>query len=264
MNQAYDISKGSPERFGFQWETYNKILPIYEEQFKHWTILIDQNFWENKTFLDVGCGTGRNSYWPIKYGASQGVAIDVNEKSLLSARNNLGSVYNKICIEKTSAYEITYKDQFDIVFSIGVIHHLEFPETALSKMVQAAKPDGKVLIWVYGYENNEWIVKYFNPTRKVLFSKLPISIVHFISIFPAMFLWILIKLGFGKIGYFNLIRQFSFGHLRLVIFDQMLPCIANYWTKDEVYNLMKNAGLQNILLKQVNGMSWCALGTKVL
>jgi len=79
-----------------------------------------------------------------------------------------------------------------------------------------------------------------------------------------MFLWILIKLGFGKIGYFNLIRQFSLGHLRLVIFDQMLPCIANYWTKAEVYNLMKNAGLQNILLKQVNGMSWCALGTKVL
>ena len=32
---------------GFQWETYNKILPIYEEQFKHWTILIDQKFWGN-------------------------------------------------------------------------------------------------------------------------------------------------------------------------------------------------------------------------
>lgn len=66
------IKKGSPDRFGYEWSVYNKILPIYEEQFKRWSVLIPESEWAGKSFLDVGCGTGRNSIWPIKYGAKKG------------------------------------------------------------------------------------------------------------------------------------------------------------------------------------------------
>ena len=81
-----------------------------------------------------------------------------------------------------SAYEINETDRFDMVFSIGVIHHLANPELAVANMVKAAKPGGKVLVWLYSYENNEWIVKYFNPMRKVLFSKMPLPFVHGLSL----------------------------------------------------------------------------------
>jgi hypothetical protein len=129
-------------------------------------------------------------------------------------------------------------------------------------MVKAVKSGGHVLIWVYGYENNEWIVKYFNPIRKMFFSRLPISIVHFLSIFPTLFLYIVIRLIKGKTEYIKLIRKFSFSHLRSIVFDQMLPKIANYYKEEEVKELMKSVGLTDVKTNWVNEMSWTVIGKK--
>jgi SAM-dependent methyltransferase len=161
-----------------------------------------------------------------------------------------------------SAYEIDSEGAFDIVFSIGVIHHLADPAAALRQMVKAAKPGGRVLIWVYGYENNEWIVKYFDPLRRAVFAKLPVSITHALSTLLTAVLWLLLRVGIGRIEYFGLIRRFSFRHLRSIVFDQMLPRIAYYWRRDEVEALMRAAGVSDIRLMPVNGMSWSAIGTK--
>jgi SAM-dependent methyltransferase len=161
-----------------------------------------------------------------------------------------------------SAYEIEFENVFDIVFSIGVIHHLAEPAAALRQMVKAARPGGRVLIWVYGYENNEWIVRYFDPVRRTVFAKLPISVTHALSTLLTAILWLLLRLGVGRIEYFRLIRGFSFRHLRSIVFDQMLPRIAHYWRREEVETLMRNAGIVDVRLMPVNGMSWAAIGSK--
>ena len=204
---------------------------------------------------------GRNSYWPMTYGAAGGVAVDVDERSLQAARQTL-SPYPSVAVEERSAYDLGFKDRFDIVFSIGVIHHLEFPEKALAAMADAAKPGGKVLIWVYGLENNRWIVNLLNPLRRALFSRLPIGIVHRLSLYPTALLWLALRLGFGRIEYFRLLRRMDFPHLRSIVFDQMLPKIANYWPRETVARLMQGIGLEDINLIWVNQMSWSAIGTK--
>lgn len=252
---------GSPERFGYEWNAYAEILPQYEEQFRRWLPFFSTDDWRGKRFLDVGCGMGRNSYWPMKYGAAGGVAVDVDERSLASARKNLHA-YPNLSVRKCSAYELPWRDEFDVAFSIGVIHHLEFPGAALEAMSRAVKPGGPVAIWVYGRENNGWLLWVLNPARKLLLSRLPISWVHAISVVPAALLWIALRLGFGRIAYLRLLRTFSFPHLRSIVFDQMLPKIANYWTKDEVEALMRGAGLEAIELVWVNEMSWAARGRK--
>ncbi|MDR1267152.1 MAG: methyltransferase domain-containing protein [Holosporales bacterium] len=255
------VKKGSPDRFGYEWNEYSEIIPIHEEQFHRWTPFLEPKDFDGTTFLDVGCGMGRNSYWPMQYGAKGGSAIDVNEKSLTQARRNLAS-YPAVSVEFMSADAIRYENMFDIVFSIGVIHHLEHPQRALQEMTKAAKPGGKVAIWVYGYENNEWVIRYINPLRKALFSRLPVTWTHFLSLFPAILLYIFLHLGGGRIEYLRLARSFSFRHLRSIVFDQMLPVIANYWTQEEVRALMEGAHLKNIRLQQVNDMSWAAIGEK--
>jgi hypothetical protein len=60
---------------------YAEILPEYEEQFRRWTVHLALGDWRGKSFLDVGCGMGRNSYWPMTYGASGGCAADLDERS---------------------------------------------------------------------------------------------------------------------------------------------------------------------------------------
>jgi SAM-dependent methyltransferase len=255
------VVAGSPERFGYEWQTYAEMRLEYAEQFRRWTVHLSPEDWRGKFFLDVGCGMGRNSYWPMTLGAAGGLAIDVDQRSLASARRTLAP-YPQVEVRERSAYAIDEDGRFDIVFSIGVIHHLNAPANALAAMVKAAKPGGKVLVWVYGRENNGLIVHVLTPLRKVIFSRLPIGVVHQLSLYPSLALWVALRLGLNSTQYFRMLRQLSFRHLRSIVFDQMLPKIANYWSGETVETLMRESKLVDIRLAWVNEMSWSAIGTK--
>lgn len=252
---------GSSDRFGYEWNHYSELNAEYERQFLGWTAHLKRQDWRGLFFLDVGCGMGRNSYWPMNYGAAGGLAIDIDDRSLSAARKILAR-FPSVRVEKRSAYEIGCQDEFDLVYSIGVVHHLDHPERALASMMRAAKPGGRVLIWVYGLENNHLLISVLDPLRKAVFSRLPIGLVHQLSLYPAAMLWILLRLGFGRVPYFALLRRLSFRHLRSIVFDQMLPKIAHYWPRTMVERLMRELGLVDVRLIWVNEMSWSAIGTK--
>jgi len=251
----------SSDRFGYEWHNYPEIFPDYEKQFLRWTAPLGPEDWRGKSFLDAGCGMGRNSFWPMRYGAVSGTAIDLDQRSLVVPKRSL-SAFPSMRIERVSVYDLPYRDAFDIAFSIGVVHHLEDPERALRAITNAVKPGGKVLIWVYGRENNEWIVTYLDPLRIALFSRLPIGLVHVLSWGPAAALWVILRMGLIRIEYFRMIRHFRFRHLRAMVFDQMLPLIANYWPRATVQAMMENAGLRDVTLTWINGVSWSAVGTR--
>jgi SAM-dependent methyltransferase len=254
------LAKGSPERFGYSWDHYADLLPQHEEQFLRWTAL-DKSFWKGIRFLDGGCGIGRNSYWPMTYGARGGLAVDVDDRTLARARKNLES-FPDLEVRKQSIYEIAESDTFDIAFSIGVIHHLSDPDAAVARLVRAVKPGGSVLIWLYGRENNGWIVHLFNPLRHALFSRLPPRLVHALSWPLTALLWCLLRLGIPPGAYYRLVRGFSFDHLRAIVFDHMIPRIALYYTRAEAENLLARAGLGDIRITWVNENSWSVIGRK--
>ena len=252
---------GSSDRFGYEWARYDALKPAYEEQFRRWTPFFAPADWAGKSFLDVGCGMGRNSYWPMRYGAAGGLAIDLDPRSVEAATRTLAD-FPAIEVRRQSAYDLDERDRFDVAFSIGVIHHMEDPDRALANMMRAVKPGGTVMIWVYGLENNRWIVYGLTPLRRLLFSRLPIGVTHALSWLPAALLWLLLRLGVGRIEYFRLLRTFDFAHLRSIVFDQMLPAIAHYWSREEVEALMRRAGFAEVRLAWVNEMSWAAVGCK--
>ncbi len=251
---------GSPDRFGYEWGAYSEILPEYEEQFRRWTAPLAREEWRGKSFLDVGCGMGRNSFWPMTYGARDGVAVDIDERSLAAARRNLAAF--PAAVMRSSAYDLPFADHFDIAFSIGVIHHLDDPPRAMRRLVRAVKPGGQVLIWVYAREGNGWLLWLLDPLRRALFSRLPIAAVHHLSLYPAGLLWLFLRLAPRPTDYFRLVSGFSFRHLRSIVFDQMLPKIAHYWPREAVTALMEEAGLEDVRLAFVNRMSWSAICRK--
>jgi SAM-dependent methyltransferase len=255
-----ELAKGSPDRFGYSWDRYSDLIPEHEEQFLRWTSL-DKESWKGVRFLDGGCGIGRNSVWPMRYGAAGGVAVDVDERTLARATQNLGT-FATVEVRRENVYDLAERNEFDIAFSIGVVHHLADPEAAVRRLARATKPGGRVLVWVYGRENNGWIIHFFNPIRRVAFSRLPLGLVHAISWPLTALLWCLLRCGFAPIQYFRLIRRFSFEHLRAIVFDHMIPRIALYYRKDEAEQLLVSAGLVDVRATWVNENSWSVIGRK--
>lgn len=252
---------GSTDRFSYEWSKFNKIIPDYEIQFKRWIYPLLPKDFKNKSVLDAGCGTGRNTYWALRYGSKSIIALDYDEKTLNVTKKNLAEFKNAKTVYK-SIYNISYKESFDIVFCIGVLHHLENPRLAIEKLVKATKKGGKILIWVYGYEGNEWIKKYINPVR-FFTSKLPLPIADFISFVIAFFLMGFLKLFPPHKTYLRQLSGFSFWHIHSIVFDQLIPRIANYWTKAEAFNLLKRSDISKVHIHHTNDNSWTVIGTKI-
>ena len=252
---------GSPDRFGYSWSIFRQVLPGHREQFLRWTSALPREAWRSARFLDAGCGIGRNSHWAMTEGAAGGLAIDIDERSLDAARENLAR-HPGIEIRHQSIYEISEENAFDIAFSIGVLHHLEDPEAATARLVRAIKPGGNVLIWVYGCENMTWFTRLFDPLRKRFLSRMPLKLVYHLSLYATVLLWFALRLGLSRIEYYRLLRTFSFAHLRAIVFDQMIPRIAHYWPREKAEQLLHGAGLDNVTLVHVNEMSWSAAGRK--
>ncbi len=251
----------SEERFGYEWGKWSEINRNHKNQFLKWVHPLNEASFRKKTVLDVGCGNGRNSYWILEAGAKRIVCIDYDKRTIRSAKNNLKEFKNKE-IKFQSVYSMDYNNEFDIALSIGVVHHLEDPKKAIRKMLKAVKRGGKVLIWVYGYESNEWIVKYINPLRKSLTSKMPLVAVDALSYLFVAPLYIYLKLVPQKNEYLKQLSDFEFGHVRIIVFDQLIPTIANYWRKDEVLELFSGTDAKDIRIYKVNNNSWTAIATK--
>ena len=69
-----------------------------------------------------------------------------------------------------------------------------------------------------------------------------------------------LRIPLPKSKYLKLISTFRYWHLKSIVLDQLLPNIANYWSQDEVRELLRVAGFRNIRVKSVNDMSWSASG----
>lgn len=252
-----DTTKGSPERFAYSWAKFHDFTDEQRRTFERWTFLIES--WNGKRILDVGCGGGRNTHWALQLGAASAVGIEADEGTVALARRNLG---DRAEIRWQSVYDLPDRDAFDIVFSVGVVHHLERPELALERMTAAAKPGGLVHMWVYGREGIGPLLRIFDPLRRHIFSRLPLPACRALAIVPTAGLWVWLRLGNPQLEYWKLQRTFSFGYLWHLVFDQMLPKIANYWRRDECLALMRGAGLEDVRVENVNDVSWCCVGRK--
>ena len=162
-----------------------------------------------------------------------------------------------------SAFDMKWKDEFDVAFSIGVIHHLEHPKLAVTNMVKALKPGGTFLIWIYGHEGFEWLLWFLNPLRKYFTSRLPLPLVHALAYLFSVPYWLFIKIFKGPSPYFKQMSGFPFWFIHLVVFDQLIPEVANYWKKDEVRDLVSNIGLKKFeIYRPSNASGWIVVGKK--
>lgn len=252
---------GSYNRFGFEWSKYPEIVPLYEQQFLGWVAPLGPDDFRGKRILDAGCGTGRNSWWPLQYSAAEVVAFDVDPRTVAVARKNLAARTNAKVLER-SIYDLEFSNEFDLAFSIGVIHHLADPRRAIARLVEAVRPGGTVLIWVYGKAGYAWVKKLINLLRTVT-SRMPLGLLRWLTYPFSLLFYLYIKLP-HRHPYLKRMRPASFWHLHSIVFDQLLPEIANYWTADEAKSLFDGLPIENVAAYDCNAGSWTVIARKKL
>ncbi|GGH03913.1 class I SAM-dependent methyltransferase [Mucilaginibacter phyllosphaerae] len=101
------------------------------------------------SFLDVGCGGGNVTLMAAglvgKTGAVTGIDFD-EEIIKLDEVDTSGKGFNHINYFAQSAYNLTYKNEFDVVYSRFLLSHLTRPGVVLNNMLQAAKTGGKIIV----------------------------------------------------------------------------------------------------------------------
>lgn len=254
--------KGSPDRFGFEWSTYSTILPESRGQLERWLGSVSLASFRGKTVMDVGCGMGRNPYWYLEAGAASVLGVDMDDRSLEAARRNLASFPNAR-LEKCSAHDLDPAAQgtFDRVTCIGVLHHLADPENALLKMWSCVAPGGDLVLWCYAKEGNRLLLPVIQSFR-ALGSRMPIAVTHAIAKGVTALAWPALRTLPFRTDYYRRLRSLSFRNVESIIFDQMLPGIAHYWTRADIERLAALPAGGRPRIEFVQGNSWAVCITR--
>lgn len=247
-------------RFGFEWDRYDGLFPHYEEQFRGWVEPLGPEDFAGRDVLDAGCGMGRNSLWAARWGARSVVAVDQAALALGSARVLLEDVPGAR-VERASIYALPHRACFDLVMSIGVVHHLEHPRRAVERLVETLRPGGKLVVWLYGHEGNEAWVRFFRLVHPGL-KRLPPSLVHALAYAVSLPIFLGLKLGLGRTPYLARVARYPFAHLHKIVFDQLLPDIARYYRKPEVEELFAGLPLARVGIHHNRGYSWTVVAER--
>jgi SAM-dependent methyltransferase len=114
-----------------------------------------------KLVLDAGVGAGRFSDVLSRWGANV-VGIDLSY-AVEAAHANFRDRAN-VMIAQADIGKLPFADgTFDLIVSIGVLHHTPSTETYFKALVPKLKPGGRIVIWVYPNEGDYKIRNYWIP-----------------------------------------------------------------------------------------------------
>jgi SAM-dependent methyltransferase len=161
---------------------------------------------------------------------------------------------------------------FDYALSIGVLHHLPRPRDGFASLVRKVRPGGAVSAWVYGREGNGWIVKFVDPVRRRVTSKLSSSALFWISILPAAMVYLAVKVVYAPLsttaigrrlpyrGYLTYIAPFGFREIHTIVFDHLTAPTAFYIPRADFEGWFASAGAEDTTLAWHNQNSWSGFG----
>lgn len=104
-----------------------------------------------KTVLDVGCGMGRFAEVVSANGANV-VGVDLS-RAVYAAERNLGGRDNTAFLQADVFNLPLREESFDLIYSIGVLHHTPDTRAAFLRLPRLLKPGGRIAIWVYTSEH---------------------------------------------------------------------------------------------------------------
>jgi len=113
-------------------------------------LCIAKEWFPGKKVLDVGCGGGRWTYGLQKLGCEV-TSLDASEAAVEFVRANIAADPTRVYHANLFALPTEVLDQqYDLVFSWGVLHHTGDTFRALKTITPLMKSDGVLYLYLYG------------------------------------------------------------------------------------------------------------------
>jgi SAM-dependent methyltransferase len=267
---ADDVSRRTSESFAYEWEHFGDYREEWSKNFRDYLQPLPEAWFADKLVLDVGAGSGRHSRRAADLGARV-VAVDAGE-AIDVARGNLPP---EALTVQADARALPFDEgTFDLVMSIGVLHHLPDTEGALRGLVPYARPGGRVHVYLYWAGEVGWhrlVLRAVTAARRVTV-RLPHRLLHALCypIAGALFAGIVLPhraLRHRRLGAriavqlpLKFYADYPFSVCVNDQFDRFSAPIEQRFERAEVERMLRDAGLEDVQVLPNHG--WVGSGRR--
>jgi SAM-dependent methyltransferase len=227
--------------------------------------LVPISTFAGKHVAEIGSGTGRIVQMMLAAGAARVLALEPSV-AFDVMKQNLAPVADRVELLRATGDQLAPGLNLDMVVSIGVVHHIPDPAPVLRAALHALRPGGQILVWLYGREGNGAYLSLVLPLRQVTTQLPPAATLALARVLSAMFSGYIAAsrvLPLPLRGYIqHVIGNFTPARRTEVIYDQLKPAYAKYYTRAEAVALIESAGFVNVRIHHRHGYSWTVTGVR--
>ncbi len=254
VREVGNVSAKTAESFAYEWERFGALRPEWRKNFVDYLRPLEPSWLKGKRVLDVGTGSGRHAREAAELGAEV-VAVDLGE-AIEVARRNLPP---EVLTVQADAEQLPFEpESFDMVMSIGVLHHLHDPAAALRSIARYVRPGGFLHVYLYWRPPYQWhraVLKLVSAARHGTV-RLPHALLHLLCYPLAAALHLLVVLPYRTLRHRERFRSlaealplktyadYPFGVLVNDQFDRLSAPIEHRYTAGEVEQMLLDAGLE--------------------
>jgi SAM-dependent methyltransferase len=257
------------DAFASSWNNLPEGSVYTEEQVRDWFAPLDPEDFRGARVLEMGCGNASLMVHVIRWSPAQLDGIDLGA-SVESAKKNLAAAAPSGWSVRQADLTTFSSAGYDIVYSIGVLHHLEAPKAGFDAVIRNTRPGGRFHCWVYAREGNAVVIALVEPLRRVA-SRLPWRLTKYGLATPLALPYFLYAKALAALPRWRALRSLplydyslwiarrEFAFFRHVAFDQLVTPRTVYLDRGTIEGWLAedvNIAPGSTYVKMRNANSW--------
>lgn len=270
-----NVDDATVSGFGQEWSTFDQSQLSDDEArelFERYFSLVDlDSLPEDAVVADVGCGSGRWAQF-VAPRVGRLWLVDPSAEALAVATRNLQRFANCEAVCADADRLPIDDDSCDLIYSLGVLHHVPDTAGALRALVPKLKPGAPLLVYLY-YRFDQrpmWFRALWAMSDRVrkLISRLPFAVRRRVTDVIALCVyWPAARLSrwFERRGRdvdsmpLSYYRHLTVYTMRTDALDRFGTRLEQRFTRPEIEQMMLSAGLVDIDFR-ADAPYWCAVG----
>ncbi len=230
--------------FATSWNALPSGSVYTTEQFEEWMQPLAESDVRGREVLELGCGNASLLVHMAGWSPAHLEGVDLGD-SVNSASSNMAAT-NFENWRITRADLTSFESRgFDLVYCIGVLHHLSRPKKGFEAVVRNTKPGGRFHCWVYAWEGNTLIRCFVDPLRR-LCSRLPWRFTKYLIATPLVLPYFVYAKSLARLPSWKLLERLplhdysqwiakrGLAFFRHVAFDQLVTPQTTYLKRQTI------------------------------